>query len=684
MRNFKNLMNKNHQVINDDVVSRRIITPRNNTRSIRHNNQIDTINSAIKTAEDKEIMKWEESNINYNKPVMTVGIMTHDMSEHLWLAMESLKNQTNVVFSWELIVIEEGSASRDTVTSYIGKLPGCVRILYKLILPGSGQFDDAILERENIGGKYTSMEKFVDIMNLADEESIIFVKQDANSYSPHNRLYNHYMHFKDRECAVSCQIKGHLYNITNNNFTTYDSKKVEPYIWDSRTHELTGITLRPVHNNNSDIETRYTHLNAAFRLNILRNIPVLSRPIHDKDISDVMFSAILAKTNKRPEETSIIRHCKETDSSGWDTGICIIESLSDVHLKCISKEFDNNISDVPDYIIDRLHSLHFQNASNELLKELTHLQNIRDQERAKMELQEKKQNDILNREKELTKILEARVDEEKKLINQHIEEQVRIKKQKQALDYVSSYRIKQESELIKQNENLRQHLEIEAKRMKEDTESLSRRMEELKKEKIKEENLIQKKVDKIEKIKEENIKLENARAKRILEESKLEKDVDSLRLITEDDIKEAEKSANELREKIKELEKQQELEKQALKRHEGEYNELKKHQDKFETEQKARAKQEHIVMKEREKLHAKLNENAIRIQQDADSMNVKLKEVQDQKLIENKSITKKKMEKDKIFKTRKRNGEDVKYAREAGRVIVNSRERKNITTQKRP
>ena len=87
MRNFKNLMNKNHQITNDRIIERRIVTPRNNMNDIHRGNQINTINNAIKTAEDKEIMKWEESNINYNKPVMTVGIMSHDMSEHLWLSL---------------------------------------------------------------------------------------------------------------------------------------------------------------------------------------------------------------------------------------------------------------------------------------------------------------------------------------------------------------------------------------------------------------------------------------------------------------------------------------------------------------------------------------------------------------------------------------------------------------------
>ena len=81
---------------------------------------------------------------------MTVGIIDHDMTERVWMAMESLKNQLNIVFTWELIVIEENARSRSIVASYIGKLPGCVRVVYKTVLPGSGRFISSVLKSQNI------------------------------------------------------------------------------------------------------------------------------------------------------------------------------------------------------------------------------------------------------------------------------------------------------------------------------------------------------------------------------------------------------------------------------------------------------------------------------------------------------------------------------------------------------
>ena len=167
-----------------------------------------------------------------------------------------------------------------------------------------------LLEDLNIPEKCTAMEKFVDVMNLASKDSIAFVKQDAHSYSPHNRLYNHYMHFNDVHCLVSTQTNGHLYDIDNDEFMVYDGRNIEPYTWDSRCHSLTGITIIPDYHDSPGISVRYSHINVAFRLNVIRDIPVFSTPIQEKDLNDVIFSGILAKTGMRPEESPVVRHEK--------------------------------------------------------------------------------------------------------------------------------------------------------------------------------------------------------------------------------------------------------------------------------------------------------------------------------------------------------------------------------------
>ena len=238
----------------------------------------------------------------------------------------------------------------------------------------------------------------------------------------------------------------------------------------------------------------------------------------------------------------------------------------------------------------------------------------------------------------------------KRLINSHIEEQERIKKQKQVLEQVSRYRARQEEELIKQNSSLREHLAVEANRIKNDTEIINRRMEELASQKAEEERLIQERKDKIDSMRRENKELEEARARRIIEESRLSKEVDHLEVVTKEDIEQAERSADEMRKKIKKLEDQQELERQLILVHEEEYKKLKEQEHNFELEQKARAEQERIVTQERDKLRVKLEENASRIEQEANDMHIQLQEIHNRNLLEKESIAAKKAEKDKIEK----------------------------------
>ena len=109
MRNFKNLVSNDSNLPIDRLVSRRVIKsngyPIRSPRFMR-----STGNDTVRSFEEKGIMRWEDANVNYNSPVMTVGIINHEMQETIWMALESLKNQTNTVFSWELIIVEEDSS----------------------------------------------------------------------------------------------------------------------------------------------------------------------------------------------------------------------------------------------------------------------------------------------------------------------------------------------------------------------------------------------------------------------------------------------------------------------------------------------------------------------------------------------------------------------------------------------
>ena len=131
---------------------------------------------------------------------MTVLIFTQYNQNILWLSLESLKNQQNIYFNWELICIDsyKNSNNINTLLLYKNKLPNCVQIVYL------NKTDD------------------LNINNLIDNNSNIIVNQNYNCYSIPNRLHIHYEHFKNNDCYYSVQKKSYIYNIQNNSWNIYE------------------------------------------------------------------------------------------------------------------------------------------------------------------------------------------------------------------------------------------------------------------------------------------------------------------------------------------------------------------------------------------------------------------------------------------------------------------------------
>lgn len=158
------------------------------------------IESKININPDKSFFWQIDENIE-----LTVALPALNAEKIIYLALESLKNQKDIEFNWELIIMEENGKSVNIAKKYINILPKCVKILYLAI-----------------NKKILLLNKWKKIAQLADDNSKIFVLHAADCYSPPKRLSIHYEHFKNKDCYFSTQVKGLFYNIINDKKIFYD------------------------------------------------------------------------------------------------------------------------------------------------------------------------------------------------------------------------------------------------------------------------------------------------------------------------------------------------------------------------------------------------------------------------------------------------------------------------------
>jgi len=202
------------KIINNKLVStnknsdtNKLLNPSINTNLISTVNTIDNIKHIFKNIQiDNKTFIWEaDKNIE-----LTVALPAYNSKNIIYLALESLKNQTNINFNWELIIVEEDGLSYDLVKTYQEQLPGCKRIVYV-----------------GIRKRILLIEKWKSIALLASNTSKVYVLQAADCYSSPKRLYIHYQHFKNRRCYFSTQLRGLFYNLLNNKKVFYDGGKID-------------------------------------------------------------------------------------------------------------------------------------------------------------------------------------------------------------------------------------------------------------------------------------------------------------------------------------------------------------------------------------------------------------------------------------------------------------------------
>ena len=174
---------------------------------------------------------WTVPNFNIKEIEMTVALPAYNAESIIWLALESLKNQVDITFKWELICFEEYGYSREIIKEYVNKLPGAIRIIHRSINPEiegiRAKLKPVWRNKNKIKrtGTYPLIWKWINIAKLSAPSSKIFVMHATDDYSPTKRLSIHYQHFNNPKCVLSSQPVGIFYNIISKQLVIYNSLK---------------------------------------------------------------------------------------------------------------------------------------------------------------------------------------------------------------------------------------------------------------------------------------------------------------------------------------------------------------------------------------------------------------------------------------------------------------------------
>ncbi len=170
------------------------------------------------------LINWTNTD-NLKEIELTVGLPVFNGKKIIWLALESLKNQKDINFGWELIIWEEDGKSKSMIESFTGQLPNCQRIIHK-----------------SLPNKIPLVEKWLGIVEDSSLSSKIFVMKACDVYSPSNRLNIHYQHFQDEDCYLSTQSMGLFYNLNTKEKMFYiDTRRINHISMAYRTADFKKI-----------------------------------------------------------------------------------------------------------------------------------------------------------------------------------------------------------------------------------------------------------------------------------------------------------------------------------------------------------------------------------------------------------------------------------------------------------
>lgn len=156
-----------------------------------------------------ELFKSEISNI-----VLTVALPVYNSYEICWLSLESLCEQKNIDFDWELIIYEEihdKSVFPNIIEHYYDRLKKvrCARIFF-------------ITNTIKVG----LVDKWITIGKNSSDTSKVFLLQAADCFSPKNRLKISYDKIVNENFDWYDQIKGYFYSFISDRIFLYDIKSL--------------------------------------------------------------------------------------------------------------------------------------------------------------------------------------------------------------------------------------------------------------------------------------------------------------------------------------------------------------------------------------------------------------------------------------------------------------------------
>lgn len=248
-------------------------------------------NKILKT---KRTLLWEEpNNSRKHKIELTVALPAKRAKKIIWLALESLRRQTNINFGWELICWEDKDTdnSQFIIESFLGKLPGCQRVIYREINPVIFGHRTGKLK-----GTLPLIDKWIGMASEAASTSRSIVLHACDCYSPPKRLYIHHQHFKNKNCYFSTQPRGLFFNLLTREkifYAPFDSPTANP------------------------AKSTVTHLNMALRTSDLRTM----RPAQLKSGIDGYILEHIRRLRRIHNIQNHIFHDFSIDKTNWMYGV---------------------------------------------------------------------------------------------------------------------------------------------------------------------------------------------------------------------------------------------------------------------------------------------------------------------------------------------------------------------------
>jgi hypothetical protein len=171
---------------------------------------------------------------NNTNPSLTVALPVYNGKSIAWMSLESLCEQIDVDFNWELIIYEEKheqSVFPNLIYEYKERLKsvGCSRILF--------------ITNNN---KVSLVEKWIEIGKNVSENSECFLLQAADCYSPKTRLKISYDKIIKENYDWYDQTKGYFYSFISNRVILYDYKGLTNLNMSLKTEYIKTLPFSPL------------------------------------------------------------------------------------------------------------------------------------------------------------------------------------------------------------------------------------------------------------------------------------------------------------------------------------------------------------------------------------------------------------------------------------------------------